>query len=521
MEINYKLRNGIFLSICVLLIFNNIPKIIAPNFLGGEVLGDKLVFYPMFIGMIYTIYYQYNIGVYFQTVGRFLGIYIIVVFVSMLLGLYNYPYYNIILQGPSNQIEKLPFIISFFSNIKIHINEQWLIGVWIVARAIKNLLIECIWTFGGAYMIFCWYYQDWQVAFQYIKKAVVCSISLLLVYCFIEVPALANQDWATHILVTINPFLHTIKNNGAWWPPLLWTGQQLRSVFAEPSYFGIYAAFAMPWLWEYSFNETCTRRTVLLYVIITAFSFCLFLTKARTALALFCGECVLLCLAVAWLRYKKYFYRLLILAGCIGIAFGGAIIFLSVNNQSNNNNNNNTGQNDVQAYMSDNLGSLASENKRSNQARYTTMKTNLRIGLDHPLLGVGTSLRNAYFSDYLPEDGRYNDEIQIWLIKQRELGILKFPIPGLSEYTKRFAETGIIGLLAYLLVPLVLLRKLLLIIVKNRNDYDTVSPYVFYTISLVGILTSGIGDSITITYCYWVLLGLGYAMCYGKRNGEA
>ena len=29
-------------------------------------------------------------------------------------------------------------------------------------------------------------------------------------------------------------------------------------------------------------------------------------------------------------------------------------------------------------------------------------------------------------------------------------------------------------------------------------------------------LASGIGDSINITYCYWVLLGLGYALCFDE-----
>lgn len=56
------------------------------------------------------------------------------------------------------------------------------------------------------------------------------------------------------ILRTVNPCIHSIENDGTWWPPLLWGGQ-LRSVFAEPSYFGIYAAFAMPLLW-YKLIET-------------------------------------------------------------------------------------------------------------------------------------------------------------------------------------------------------------------------------------------------------------------------
>lgn len=53
---NIKVRDGLFFCICFTLIFNNIPKILQMNFLGGSVLGGKLVFYPIFLGIIYTIY---------------------------------------------------------------------------------------------------------------------------------------------------------------------------------------------------------------------------------------------------------------------------------------------------------------------------------------------------------------------------------------------------------------------------------------------------------------------------------
>ena len=42
--------------------------------------------------------------------------------------------------------------------------------------------------------------------------------------------------------------------------------------------------------------------------------------------------------------------------------------------------------------------------------------------------------------------------------------------------------------------------------------------YSIFIISLLGIMASGIGDTLNITYCYWVLLSLGYAMCFGERE---
>ena len=57
---NKKAINILFFLISLFLIFNNVPKIIQMNFIGGGTLGNKLVFYPLIIGLIYTIYCQYK-----------------------------------------------------------------------------------------------------------------------------------------------------------------------------------------------------------------------------------------------------------------------------------------------------------------------------------------------------------------------------------------------------------------------------------------------------------------------------
>ena len=172
----------------------------------------------------------------------------------------------------------------------------------------------------------------------------------------------------------------------------------------------------------------------------------------------------------------------------------------------------------IESYLESNLTSLASTSQRSNGARYSIMIADLKIGLDRPLTGVGSGLRNAYIPDYLPEMAKDNGEVQMWIQNQKEKGILRSGFPKLGEYTSRFAETGIIGLALFLVPPFILLRKLYFKITDKSMRVDDKLPFVFFTISLIGIMTSGIGDTINITYCYWVLLGLGYAMCFGKEN---
>ena len=86
--------------------------------------------------------------------------------------------------------------------------------------------------------------------------------------------------------------------------------------------------------------------------------------------------------------------------------------------------------------------------------------------------------------------------------------------PYLGEYTSRFAESGILGLGIFLLPIVVLLRKLYR---KLKMSTDKM-PYIAFAVSFCGILAAGIGDNLNITYCYWFLLGLGYALCVeGKK----
>ena len=116
---------------------------------------------------------------------------------------------------------------------------------------------------------------------------------------------------------------------------------------------------------------------------------------------------------------------------------------------------------EMASYINDNLGSLTSKDKRSNRARFSMLEASIAIGKDHSILGVGKSLRNAYVPDYLSESGRADSEVQYWIKNQKEKGIMKSGFPALGEYSARFAETGILGLVIYLLPALFLAFQLI------------------------------------------------------------
>lgn len=161
---NTKIKELLFGAICIVLIFNNIPPKINMLFLGGPV-GKKLVFYFLNMGFLYTAYCQYkykNVLVNFDKFIKYIFAYLAVMLLSVVVGLYNYPYYDLVLNGPINQIEKLPKVIDLLNSFGIFIDSKLLLGAWVIVRQIKGVIVETFWCFSGAYMVYCWYKDDWQ-----------------------------------------------------------------------------------------------------------------------------------------------------------------------------------------------------------------------------------------------------------------------------------------------------------------------------------------------------------------------
>lgn len=60
----------------------------------------------------------------------------------------------------------------------------------------------------------------------------------------------------------------------------------------------------------------------------------------------------------------------------------------------------------ISSYLEDNVGSLASSNKRSNGGRYSILEVNITIGKHYPLLGVGKSLKMPIYLIIYQKRGR-------------------------------------------------------------------------------------------------------------------
>lgn len=254
-----------------------------------------------------------------------------------------------------------------------------------------------------------------------------------------------------------------------------------------------------------------------LIVLIFVLAFLCFLTRARTANVLIIGEAILLILATV--VYRNYiFKRVVILIMCLLCAFGGAIMAGGILQGRSIEGPKIEGPKLAENYIKDNITSVAGDDKRSNGARYGVLEAYIKMGLDYPVLGVGDTLRSAYVAAYLPPKAFSNSEIKMWLRDQKEKGILKSGIPPLGEYSTRFAETGLVGLGIFMVPPVFLVLKLLKRIKSGTTAFEEKLGYIFFVISFCGILASGMGDSLNITCCYWLLLGLGYASIFAETE---
>lgn len=238
------------------------------------------------------------------------------------------------------------------------------------------------------------------------------------------------------------------------------------------------------------------------------------MTKARTAYAMLAGMIVLLLLLIVigkqWKLLKKY---ALILC-CVGIGFGAFVGFTEVQIAVKTGVKVESSQ-VVKKALEDNLGSLAAGNKRSNGARYALIKSHMRTGMQHPILGVGSGLTSVFTEKNFTKEEAKNREVADWIRYQRERGPLApgYGVPGaMNEYVNRFSSNGILGLGVFLFPFLYIMFRLF----KRMRQGSTEALVML--MALVSSVVAGCNGSLTLIYCVWILLGLSYAICFGKEE---
>lgn len=548
-----------------------------PGFITGPFTND-LVASPLLIGIIYTLYCQYKYGnvlVGWKRFKKYILIYLAVLLVSLIWGLLSYPYFDMLFNGPVSDTGKFAKVMGLLSHVGIHLNQEFSMSIWILMRSVKTILLNLLYTFGGAYMIYCWYHDRVERALQLLKNVTVGFLVLLAAYGLVEVCYQNGQMWAQNFLQFMWPILHSNPHPDQHFYPAL-MGARVRSFFLEASYFGIYLTFALPILWWKIVEEKGIRRAglCLLYLIL---AFELYLMQSRSATAFFIGELLLMAIGTLYLRDRKLCLPVAgIFAGAL-IAFGGAMYFLenyqipvpvgsygpvamkrielekkglwprqakpspeqnaasqqkakaspapkqkSQPPKNNGAQNKGGGSNQAENYVNSSLVSLVNTDKAKNRAdsnhvRYGITIANVEIGLHHnPILGVGSGLDAAYFYEKFQNDK--NGEIQRYIKQVKKDGLLQSGSPVMCDYTSQFMQTGIVGLALFVVPALYVLFRLLTLFLKSRADGKKPVILLFVIIADIGIAITGFSNTLNITYCYWLMLGLSYSIYFHYKG---
>ena len=387
-------------------------------------------------------------------------------------------------------------------------------------RLAKTVIVNAFFTFGFALWVYNLFYHDYKKGVVLFQNAMAVIFLLFILYAILETAYLMNLQWGSDALKVINPYLYPIAKHYGWHPPLLWKNQ-MRLLFPEPSNIGLFLGAVMP----LAFMAMLSIKKFYKYLgafAVAAYSYFVFMSQARTAYVMLLFAVILFTFVLVIKRKcirDNVFMVCLATWLCVVIGFGGYYTvqnFVRSNTLSGKHVVQFTEENIiVSKAIDDNLLSVTSENKRSNTARYGVIKSELAMGADHWLIGVGRENTKYYFEKYMPKENLKSGEIRMW-IRQMHEKQWKSSYPCLNEYTSRFAEDGIGGLVLFVLpFFFIIWQSWKCLVFENSNQWQA---YAIVFMGLVICAVSWLGNTANAFYLPYVLLGLGYVMCFGQKK---
>lgn len=508
----------------------------------------------------------------------FIVIFTIWQILCLILGLYAFPYFD---EMNPNQFSNLQSTINKWNTLGIPLATIDAERLAFFTKGIKTIIVKSNRIFYISFYVYHLYKNDYKRGFLDFRFIILLTSIIMGLYSFIELTWLKfNSPLAQVILITINSFLFDPSITYGWWPPLLWP-QQLRSIFREPSYFGIASLFILPFLWSYIIEK---KHIILSGFLVTYFTLMIFATNSRTAIVLTLLSCFLLLFSVALIQKKEFTKSVLVIEILTIYAFGFNLIqfhsispsvtisailpdfFIIVSSlfivfstiQLSEKTQKKTPlkyafagimilfisfacmfgtklpenrplslyyagleiSNQIQSYVKENILSVTGLSQRSNGARYAYFYAQCNIIKEHPIVGVGSGLTSAYTYNHLPKYSLNNPEVKGWNKVLLERGFYRSNYPALNKYTLLAAENGLPGLLMYLL-PFISPFVILFNTTKRKLLIKTNPQFVLLSISLLCLLAAGL-SSAKLSELTGLLLGLMFCkLTFVKKSPES
>jgi O-antigen ligase len=496
------LQKKCFLVAVTLLPFVLLPKQITLPLPGSNMLSHASV-YPVLLGLLLWVMTMVKTKrweiprKYTLYAGVFLGWTLL----TATIGIIQFPFYD---QVDINKIQKMHSLLLFLKNqgLALSLLENSSVVILIAFKIIASILVHFLMTVGVAFWVYALYRDHPLQGLQQLRQGVLYSFFLVGSYSVIELFYLGGSGFAAALLQTINPLLFAINDAHGWWPPLLWIGQ-IRSLCLEPSYFGIYAAMATPFILSYFVTEGRYKVHGLIFFYL---SFLVFMTKARTAIVLYLFELAAFLLLVLRCKAASCYRRLTVAATIVLIAGSAAANFTIADTAANELS---------RSSVLQTVASIVQPDSRSNTSRLTVQIANLHMALDHPVFGVGSHLSSAYFPQYAPVTAP-NSEVSTWLTYQKTEGPF-YATFDFNHFTFLLAETGLVGLLLYAF-PLVWLVRKCYLLLKHTAAADQALLW-SYLVALIGVSGALLSNSDSVFYSLYFLLGIGLILAE-ENSGE-
>lgn len=448
---------------------------------------EYLSMYPLLlfsiIWMVHTIR-EHRIREYIP-----LGVFFIVYFIANMAvtihGNLIFPYYDIADFSKLEGSERMAFqvISTLFPSNPDYIN-------WMISNTLKTCLTTVTRFYSSYFIVFSIFLFYRETSFNIIDDiwlGITVILPVLAIYEIFEVAYLVGASWGTTVLRTINPLLYEMENSHGWWPPLLWPGQ-MRSIFAEPSFFSYWGVLCVPFFLRNIHNQNHFWINIIELAFI---SFTVLGSNSRTGTALLLGVVCVYFIVSLIAKQKRIIKTALIVFCTIAIALTTSVGILGTT---------------IDSYFGNTLGTLTSMTARSNSQRFAMMKAQMDIFSEHPILGVGENLLSAYLADYFIERDMDSGEISLWIKETKEHGLIYGGFPPLCEYTSALAAYGLLGSIGNNLIFVILVC---ITIFKGLFNQKTKSREITTILSACAcVMAFGISGFFEVNYLYFFILGL-------------
>lgn len=422
-------------------------------------LSQEAAFYPLGIWFLIWIYYKsyYNNKIYiprdisFNLLLSFLGV--------------------VLLSGIINAQD---IAINFFR------------GIHGYNRFITLFLGIC---FCVAIIIFIYdsFYKDVDLLERF-HKACIISFCIASFYSFFELGWIAGVSWMTDVLHFMDRIIRSDNHSIYLY--------KIRSICLEPSAFGIYSSFILPWI----FTSICLYKKTFLSILLNIYFLILvFLSVSRSSYIIF---------AIQGILFFVFFRKVILNELSLNTLNNGKVLFSIVGILIS-----------ICFCYKESLGyevnileiyaSILSLESESNLARYGAQIAAVNMFLENPFFGVGLGQYMYYAGDYMPNWAWMSSEIRS--VPMNTIGIYLLPLTH-GLYARILGELGINGLIIWVAIWGRIVFKLMKISKDNIRIKNLI-------ITLIGTIFYGFIHDSFATFNYWILFGISLVVInqYSKK----